>query len=205
MARALERHAETDGLIADRATVGNWVKRVRRSLEGGEHFALSELGTIINPTQPSEPPAEKQSTAPPPGDGEDEVQSLAAKLGLGITGAILLLGALIWFLLSPSSFKAVFSTERESDTSTVPSADSAGLRPLVAPQSPTGESQLPTGESQATQQLTPLPTSSATAPGSSLQPSAAPSARAAPKVTPPRPVNRAPVPAPAPAPKERGF
>lgn len=140
MARALERQAEADGLIADRATVGSWVKRVRRSMEGGEHFALSELGTIINPKQGPELGPGKVSTAPPPADGEDEVQSLAAKLGLGITGAILVAGALIWFLLSPGSFKSVFSTSRQTQDAPAGSVGSAPVPGQVGSQL---EQQLP--------------------------------------------------------------
>ncbi len=107
MARALERSAETQRMIADRATVGEWVKRVRRSLEGGADFKLSEIETIIGQTNPLTQQPDGP-TEPPPQQADDELQGVAMKLGLGVAGAILALGALLWFLLSPNSFRATF-------------------------------------------------------------------------------------------------
>lgn len=106
MARALERSAEAQRMIADRATVGEWVRRVRRSLEGGADFKLSEIETIIGQSAHPGPP--EGPTEPPPVQGDDELQSVAMRLGLGVAGGILIVGALLWLLLAPSSFKTTF-------------------------------------------------------------------------------------------------
>lgn len=64
MARALERHAETAGLLADRVSVGAWVQNVRRAIEHGDILIPRvshppEPASEVPPTLREKPPSRK--------------------------------------------------------------------------------------------------------------------------------------------------
>jgi serine/threonine protein kinase len=64
MARALERHAEAAGLLADRVSVGAWVQNVRRAIEHGDVLTPRvsqppEAASEVPPTLREKAPARK--------------------------------------------------------------------------------------------------------------------------------------------------
>jgi eukaryotic-like serine/threonine-protein kinase len=120
MAQAIERDASRDDLLADRATVGSWVNRVRRSLNGEEVFDVRELGAIadVAKKRPQSPTAATRMNAPvpvippqPPPEPEESA-GLQARIGLGSAALLLVLVAGFWALLAPNSFKKFVKQEK---------------------------------------------------------------------------------------------
>jgi eukaryotic-like serine/threonine-protein kinase len=124
MARSLERQAEAAGLLADRLTVGTWVKNVRRAMERGD--------VTPAPARRSLPPVEEEASGAPT---RREPRNNKTVLVGAALATLLLAGLFIWWWMSRNGAQP--TVERSGvEASHAPTQAPAQVAPSVSPLQP---------------------------------------------------------------------
>jgi hypothetical protein len=112
MLDAIERAADSAGIVLSSTLVSDWVVRVQRSLSEDVELAPSEVQALLKPGDAKDHASDSNrlATAPPSGRlGLLSRLSPPVRFAIGVVAVVVALGVILFAILAPEAFVRMLS------------------------------------------------------------------------------------------------